>query len=392
MIAPGAKAWALVALALAAPVSVPASAGEGPSACPPRSPWPAESWPSHEEAVRAERSTEIAALERYAFTRIGTDGERKGIRTDAVLIVQGGAVVFERYARGWDASHRHLTWSVTKSLTDALAGVAVHQGLLSIDDSVCKHLPSLPSSICGVTVAHLLGMASGLDWKEGYENESTQESSVLAMLYGQGRADMGRFNAGHVQRDRPGASWLYSSGDTCLLAKVIGQAMRPRFGPSFPWPALFDRIGARRVAFERDASGDFVASSYWYATARDAARLGFLYLNDGCWSGVRLLPEGWVAGSTRVGPAFKRKRYAAEPTDVYGRHWWVNVAVPEANIPKPFPSAPEDLYLARGHWGQSVSVIPSLDLVVVRFADDREAGAFDLNRFLELAIAVGKAP
>jgi CubicO group peptidase (beta-lactamase class C family) len=379
-------AWTLAALGMA--TSLPAPTVASRSKCPSPASWPGEDWPARVDAVRTERPAEISALERFAFTLSGADGERKGVRTDAVLIVQGGRVVYERYARGWSARHRHLTWSVAKSLTDALTGVGVREGLLSVDDSVCRHLSNLPSSVCDVTVADLLGMASGLDWKEVYENESNQQSSVLAMLYGQGQGDMGRFDAGHVMRDRPGTSWRYSSGDTCLLAKVLGQAMRPKYGASFPWPALFDRIGARHVAFERDGSGDFVGSSYWYATARDAARLGYLYLNDGCWNGVRILPEGWVAASTRVGSAFKSKRYAAEPTEVFGRHWWLNVAVPEASIPKPFPSAPDDLFMARGHWGQSIAVIPSLDLVVVRFADDRESGVFDLDRFLGLAISV----
>jgi CubicO group peptidase (beta-lactamase class C family) len=379
-------------LAVLALVASPATAAAGSAGCPARSSWPGDEWPTRTDVARASRPNEIAALEDYLFQLSGEDADRKGIRTDAVLIVQGGAVVYERYARGWDASHRHLTWSVTKSLMDALTGVAVHEGLLSIEDSACRDIPDLPAAACRVTVEHLLEMASGLDWYESYENESYRHLSVLAMLYGQGQADTGRFNAEHAPRDPPGTSWLYSSGDACTLSKVVGRAMRPRYGPAFPWPALFDRIGARRVAFERDGSGEFVGASYWYATARDAARLGFLYLNDGCWNGARLLPAGWVSESTRASPAFRAKRYQADPTDVFGRNWWLNVAIPEAGIPKPFPSAPDDLFAARGFWGQSISVIPSLDLVIVRFADDRERGALDFDRFHALALAVGRAP
>lgn len=382
-----------VAAALAV---APAALADEPSAaaiesCPVRERWPGDAWPSRAEQSRGNRATEIAALEKYAFTLDGADADRKGVRTDAVLIIQGGEVVYERYARGFDASKKHLTWSVSKSLTGALVGVAVQEGLLATSDSICKTIPDLPPASCAVTVEHLLEMGSGFDWKEIYEDESNQESSTLALLYGQGSGDGGRFNASHALREAPGTSWLYSTGDTCTLAKVVGAAMREKYGALFPWPALFDRIGARHVTLERDAAGEFVGGSYWYATARDAARLGYLYLNDGCWNGQRILPAGWVSAAVEVNPAFKAKRHGADATDVYGRLWWLNQAVPEAGVAKPYPDLPDDLFMAQGHWGQTIAVIPSLDLVIVRFADDRDH-VFDRAVFEKLAIAVGRAP
>ncbi len=373
----------------APPAAAPPAAAPSPDACPARDVWPAPDWPSRADDVRKERAAEIAALEKYAFTLEGKDADRKGVRTDALLIVQGGAVVYERYARGFTALKRHLAWSASKSLTHALTGVAVRDGLLSTSDSICKSLKDLPATSCAITVDDLLEMASGLDWKEVYENQSNQESSVLAMLYGQGYGDMGGFNARHALREPPGTSWMYSSGDTNTLADVLGAVMLKKFGPLYPWPALFDRIGARRVAFERDGSGAFVGASYWYASARDAARLGYLYLNDGCWKGARLLPAGWVKDATTVSPAFKNKRIDADPDDVYGKLWWLNKAVPEAGIKQPYPDVPDDFFAAQGHWGQSINVIPSLDLVIVRFADDRDH-SLDKNELLKLAIAVGR--
>ena len=202
---------------------------------------------------------------------------------------------------------------------------------------------------------------------------------------------MGTFNARHAVREAPGTSWLYSTGDTMTLSLVLQRAMAGRFGERYPWPALFDPIGATRVTLERDAVATFGGGSYWYASARDAARLGFLLQNDGCWNGTRLLPEGWVQQSTVPNPAFIHKRLDARPTDVYGRLLWLNRAVPEADIPKPWPALPDDFYAARGHWGQSISVVPSQDVVVVRFADDRDEEAFDLGRFHVLALAVANA-
>jgi CubicO group peptidase (beta-lactamase class C family) len=212
------------------------------------------------------------------------------------------------------------------------------------------------------------------------------------MLYGEGQRDMGRFDARHHRRDPPGTSWLYSSGDTNALSSAVGSVLSPKYGDRFPWKVLFDPIGAKHVAFERDGAGTYVGSSYWYATARDAARFGYLYLNDGCWNGQRIEPEGWVSESTSVNPVFLKQRLASDPTDRYGRLWWLNRSVPPLGFPVPYPHVPEDAYFAEGHWGQTISVLPSLDMVIVRFADDRDSSALDFDHFLELAIAVGRAP
>lgn len=128
----------------------------------------------------------------------------------------------------------------------------------------------------------------------------------------------------------------------------------------------------------------------WYATPRDLAKFGYLYLNDGCWKDERLFPEGWVARSTTVASdsGFRKKPLFRDPDDVYGWLLWLNSPVPELQITTPWPAVPEDAYAARGHWGQSITVIPSRKLVVVRVGDDRESGAFSLNLFLERVLAV----
>ena len=384
-VAAGASADDSGGAALPAPADIPAPT------CPQQVFPEGQNWLSRAFEVEQTRGPAIRALQKAAFTLQGHDDERIGVRTDAVLIVSGGAVVYEQYGRGWDSAKRHLTWSVSKSLTNALVGVAVHQGLLRTTDSICTWIPDLPPASCAVHVEHLLEMASGFDWKETYENEGNQQSSVLALLYGQGSKDGARFTARHRLRDAPGTSWMYSSGDAVTLAAVVGAALRPTYGERFPWSALLGRIGAGHSTMERDAAGTYNGASFWYATTRDAARLGLLYLADGCWQQQRILPEGWVAEAAAVNPAFKKKRIAAQPSDVYGRLFWLNRAVPEAGIPKPMPDVPDDAFAAQGHWGQSVTIIPSLDLVIVRFADDRD-GAFDFNHFLKLAIAVGRKP
>jgi CubicO group peptidase (beta-lactamase class C family) len=237
-----------------------------------------------------------------------------------------------------------------------------------------------------VTVQNLLEFASGFDWHETYEGASPRSSSVLAMLYGEGQADMARFVTGHPLRDPPGTSYMYSSGDSNVLAAIAGKVLSPRYGDRYPWEVLLDPIGMRSAVWERDAAGTYVGSSYLWATPRDLARFGWLLRADGCWNGERILPERWVADSTQVSDAIRNKALAREPGDVQGRQFWLNQRVVEAGQDTlPWPQAPEDAFAALGHWKQSIVVIPSEDIVVVRTGDDRD-GTFSLDSLLGAAL------
>lgn len=377
----------LLLCAAALSVAEPASA-----ACPERSRWPTNGWTAKPLPTSPARAEALKSFEDYAFTLTGKDEERKGIRTDGVVIIHHGEVVYERYARGYAEGKRHLGWSMTKSATNALTGLAVAQGRLSLDDSICKYVKPTREEACGITVRHLLEFASGLDWRETYEGQSNQASSVLAMLYGEGQKDMVGFITSHALRDAPGTSWQYSSGDATLLAGVLDAAQRPVSGRDWPFLLLRDTLGMSTAAFERDGKGVPVGSSYLYATPRDWAKLGFFFLNDGCWDNQRVLPENWVADSTTPSEPLKLKQIDREDGDVQGRQLWLNRKVPGLQDTLPWPHVPEGAYALRGHWGQSVSVIPSKDLVVVRVADDRESGAFELDTFLERAMALVEAP
>lgn len=368
------------------------AAGSASAACPERARWPTQGWSTRPLSPSPARAEALKAFEDYAFTLTGKDEERKGIRTDAVVLIHQGAVVYERYARGYAEGKRHLGWSMTKSAINALTGFAVSRGLLSLEDSICEYVKPTREEACAIKVRHLLEFASGLDWRETYEGQANQASSVLAMLYGEGQRDMVGFVTSHALRDAPGTSWQYSSGDATLLAGVLDAAQRRVAGRDWPFLLLRDVLGMRSTVFERDGQGVPVGSSYLYATPRDWAKLGFLFLNDGCWEGQRVLPEGWVADSTTPAEALKRKRVEWADGDVNGRQLWLNRRVPGVQETLPWPRVPEGAYALRGHWGQSVTVIPSKDLVVVRVSDDRESGAFSLDTFLARAMALVEAP
>ncbi len=341
--------------------------------------WPDPGWSVRSLEVRSQSPSQIAALERHLFPEDldRADEERAGVRTDGVVIIHRGHLIYERYAAPYTDETPHLAWSATKTFTNALIGIAVAEERLSLSDSICDHLRpgwTVPDASCAITVQHLLEMASGLQWRETYEGQSPTASSVLAMLYGEGHADMASFVAQQPLAREPGAAWQYSSGDTNVLSAIAGAVLGPAHGDRFPFEVLLDPLGMTRVTWERDTRGTYVGSSYLWATPRDLARLGLLLLQDGCWEGERLLPEGWVADSTTLADPIRRG--AIDLGDKpQGRQIWLNQALPEQGLAEPpWPDVPTTAFAALGHWGQSITVIPDASLVVVRTADDRDRG------------------
>ncbi|WP_347904532.1 serine hydrolase [Pseudomonas purpurea] len=341
-------------------------------------PVPAENWPAEQWTPGPPISSPAReALEDYAFTS-RDDATRKGIRTDALLVIRDGQLIYERYAGPTTADTPHLTWSISKSLMATVLGVAYGEGLFSLQDPAMKFYSALEKHPA-VTLADLLHWASGLDWQEDYEY-APLNSSVVAMLYTRGRRDMAGFTAAQGEFSAPGRAFRYSSGDSNLLAAALKNIVGAQRYPDYPWTALFDPLGVRHAVWETDANGTFVASSYAYLTARDLARIGLLMQRDGRWGERQLLPRDWVA--------FNRQpfaRYQAHQDDaVPGGHWWLNRAVDGA--PKPWPDAPDDTFAALGHWGQALYVIPSEKLVIVRYGDDRD-GTYQHNELLRRAMS-----
>jgi CubicO group peptidase (beta-lactamase class C family) len=204
------------------------------------------------------------------------------------------------------------------------------------------------------------------------------------MLYTLGRKDMAGYVAKYDFAHEPGTYWHYSSGDTNLLSAAFAQAIGPTRYHKFPWVELFNKLGMTSVTWETDQAGTYIGSSYLYATPRDLAKFGLLYLMDGVWENQRLLAPGWVAFSRTFAPAQINVEDREEMN--YGAHWWINQGAAEAGISKAWPDAPDDTFAALGHWGQSIVIIPSQNMVLVRTANDRRYGEFSLNKFIALAI------
>ena len=354
--------------------------------CPTRASWPTDEWPVNLVDATA-RAAPLKALEDFAFTLVGTDAERKGFRTDGLVIIKNGVLVYERYGRGHDATKRHISWSVAKSFSSALVGIAVREGALTLDDSICKHLPEYEGTAqCAITVKDAITFGTALGWQEEYENASYQVSSVIAMLYGVGHKDQLKHILTHKLVAEPGKRWSYSTGDAELASALAQRALAKAHGKDVFWKLLFEPIGMKRVVFEEDVLGTPLGGSMVFATPREFAKFGFLFMNDGCWNGARIMPEGWVASSVTPSDVFTATAPETEGTPS-GYSWWLNKASPARNKPKPWADLPDDTYAALGHWGQRIIVVPSEDLVVVRTGDDRE-GSIDVNELTKLSLAV----
>jgi CubicO group peptidase (beta-lactamase class C family) len=185
--------------------------------------------------------------------------------------------------------------------------------------------------------------------------------------------DMARYAASKRLVAEPGSRWSYSSGTTNILSRVIRRAVGNSDYLLFPHRALFQPLGMKSVVLEPDASGTFVGSSYVYATARDWAKLGLLYLQDGLWNGERILPDGWVRHATT--PA------VSATGNAFGAHFWVQIP-DEYTSGWNFEWLPQDAFHAVGHGGQFITIIPSRELVVVRLGQSRHPSAWQHDIFL----------
>lgn len=294
------------------------------------------------------------------------------VNTHGVVIVYDGQLIGERYAEGMDYNTRMMGWSMTKSIGNALIGILVRDGMLNIVDPA--PVPEWQEDDRqNITINHLLHASSGLRWSESYFVPSSDFHNMFIL-----QDDKAGFAATRYLEDEPGTVFEYSSGTSNLLARIVRQTVGDKQYYRFPYERLFHRIGMHTAILEPDASGTFVASSYGFASARDWARFGLLYLNDGVFNGQRILPEGWVKYSTSPAPAASRREYGAQI--------WLNLGRPDNPADCHEPGIPGDAFFFEGFEQNTVVVIPSRKLVAVRLGVTHNSN-FSLSRFVSDVIA-----
>jgi len=296
-----------------------------------------------------------------------TTADGKTVYSRAVLVIYEGNIVAEKYAPGFDKSTVMLGWSMSKSFTAAMIGILVKENKLSVDD---------PAPVAAwantkkqkITIKHLLQQTTGLDFTEIY----TRPSSVTKMLFSKG--DMAAYTESLSLKYEPGTVFNYSSGNSNILSRIIRQTVGEKDYAAFPYNELFYKINAHSFLMEPDASGTYIGSSYSYATARDFARFGLLYYNNGIWNSEQILPANWVKESIQPSVADKLNHY--------GYQFWLNGYDQKDPTKHWFPDIPSDMFFADGYGGQDVYIIPSEKLVVVRLG----LHVINENKFLKEVI------
>lgn len=292
-------------------------------------------------------------------------------RTRAAVVVYRGRIVAERYAEGFTAQTPQLGWSMAKSVTNALAGALQARGELAVEQPAPVDLWQADGDPRReITLDSLLRMSSGLAFDESYDGAL---SDVRVMLFLRG--DKAAFAADKPLACAPGACWHYSSGTSNIIAAIL-QKSASDGSAAMARDLLFAPLAMHTAVFEPDAAGTLVGSSYVYASARDWARLGLLYLRGGDWFGRTIFSPDWLDYTLRPSPR----------NEGFGAHVWL--APPRWNDAEAVRAIPEDDFYFLGHDGQMVAVIPSRETVVVRLGLTRIEGPFDHARLVRSVLAV----
>jgi CubicO group peptidase (beta-lactamase class C family) len=322
---------------------------------PPEAPWPTARWiegPLPGDVDRAALEAAANAL----FEPIGRGGIPD---TRALLAVQGGMLVWERYAPGFGTDSRFRSWSMAKSVTNALVAILVRDGKLALDaPAPVPRWQRDRDPRRALTLRQLLTMTSGLDNEDGGDDA---DSWVARIFFGDLSADSAAASEKAELAYEPGAHWAYSTATSQILSGIVARTVGGgRDGVrAFLERELIGPLGARSLVLEFDPTGTPLGGGYVWASARDWARLGLLYLRDGVWDGRPILPAGWVEFTRTVAPA--------ENNGTYGAHFWVS-AEPSPDQFKILRPGIESFQMS-GNAGQFVLIVPDRDLVLVRLGE-----------------------
>ena len=302
----------------------------------------------------------LLAASNWAFDR-----ESPEQVTLSLIVVYNGQIVHERYAPGFDMTTRTRTWSTAKSVASTLIGMLVDEGKLVLDDPLgFDWYPRVRSPEADprneITLRHVLNMSSGL---ETVDNGGLEYAIGSGMSYWAGASSVVGARSRAVIRE-PGTYWDYENYDTLLGVYAMKLALGgEKAYAEFPRKALLDKIGMRNTLVSTDRFGDFVLSSQVYTNARDLARFGLLYLNDGIWNGQRLLSEEWINFVRTPAPSTE------SIGGIYGGQWWL--------VPEGRNDVPKEAYSTSGNRGQYTVVVPSHNMVIVRRGLDYGRQGFD---------------
>jgi CubicO group peptidase (beta-lactamase class C family) len=316
----------------------------------PATPWPmGDALPSEDSVAGGIDATRVKQAVDAAF-------EPPDALTAAFVVTWKGRIIAERYGSGITASTPLESWSMGKSLTATLMGILIKRGLYTLwQPAPVPEWQKPGDPRAKIRIGDLLQMSSGLRIRAPQDPDFDPSGPYPDHVYLYTGPNAFQWAATRPLQWPPATIGRYHNTDPVLINYLIRLAVEKRGEEylSFPQRALFDRIGIRTMVIETDAAGNFLPQGYDLASARDWARLGNLYLQDGVWNGERILPEGWAQFVSTVAPAWK-----ADKRPVYGAFFWING---QGTLP-----VPRDAYYMSGAGGQTTLIVPPHDLVVVR--------------------------
>ena len=300
--------------------------------------------------------------------------------TAAYVVTYKGEIIGEKYREGLNRYTPLESWSMGKSLTATLLGILIREGVYEIDQPApipeWQEIPGDPRA--GIRIADMLHMSSGLRFRAPQDPDFDRSLGYPDHIYVYtGAVNSFQWAATRPPEWQPNTIGRYRNSDPVLVNYLIRLGVEGRGEEylSFPQRALFDKIGIRNMTMETDPYGNFLLQGYEFGTARDWARLGNLYLNDGVWMGERILPEGFVDFVSTLAPA-----WVADGRPIYGGFFWINGD-------RSFP-IPENAYFMAGAGGQYVIIIPSHHLVVVKLSHYKggSIGMSEFKKSLEMLV------
>lgn len=302
--------------------------------------------------------------------------DTKKVNTDVVLIYKDGKTIFEYYAREYTPTTKHLSWSTAKTMTGMLIGIAESEGYLSINDPVKKYLPTFQNN---ARIIDVLGMASGIAYKEAYEGLPL-DLNLTDMMY------VGGHSKGFVDymlrsplspTGGPGEYFNYSSGDTMILSGILKAAINnQKIYENYPFEKLFKPLGINATV-EKDMSDTLVGSAYIYMAGPDFLKLGRLLMNKGVWEGRQILPVRYVELLNRVADGVQKKVQEGNPVNkAYSMQAITNLPIEGRNQPSAYNDLPLDTVIMYGFQGQTVAGSPSQQIAMVKLSMDEK----DLDR------------
>ncbi|GEN84132.1 serine hydrolase [Sporosarcina luteola] len=321
--------------------------------------WPTEEWPTstpEEQGMDSEKLVEL-------FEYIEQNDPRQ---LHGLLIIRNGHIVAEKYTSPYNEKYPHNTYSVTKSLTSAIAGIAIDEGIINLNDRVLDYFPDMTFENMSeekenMTIEQLLLMKTGIQWPEW---DSEESSIQLFRVWDNSKSLLQYYLNQPIIKEQVG-EWNYDTGAPYVLGAIIERASGMTLN-EYGKEKIFDRIGMDSLEFYVTNEGIAHGGTYSQMTPRDMARFGYLYLHDGKWDGEQIVPKEWVKESLYPHTEFDVYDYD------YGYYFYLN------------ESENGRLFSARGAGGQWIIVVPELELIVIETG--RSFERISLNEYILPAI------